>query len=132
MISIVYSTNQLLWRLNLCVYSMCTVRFGICVHSCEQVSGMDGEERNLSFSFSLFLFLLFFFFFFFVFLFSLSPFHERRRERVWNSLSLAYTHAYTLHCLLLSCLYTYYRQHIVLWNFRIEESNEPRRRRQRQ
>ena len=27
---------------------MCTVRSGICVHSCERVSGMDGEERNLS------------------------------------------------------------------------------------
>ena len=42
-----YSTNQLL-GLNLCRYGMCTVRFGLCVHSCEQVSEMDGEERNLS------------------------------------------------------------------------------------
>ena len=50
--TIVYSTNQLLW-LNLCRYGMCTVRFGVCVHSCEQVSGIDGEERNLS-SLSLF------------------------------------------------------------------------------
>lgn len=27
---------------------MCTVHFGICVHSCEQVSGINVEERNLS------------------------------------------------------------------------------------
>ncbi len=100
---------------------MCTVRSGICVHSCERVSGIDGEERNLSsFSLSLSLCLSIFFFVFF----SL----ERRREKEFEILS--HTHAH-IHSLLLSCLYTCYRQYIVLWNFRIVESNEPRRRRQR-
>ena len=42
-----YRTNQL-FGLNLYRYGMCTRRFGVCVHSCEQVSGIDGEERNLS------------------------------------------------------------------------------------
>jgi hypothetical protein len=40
---------------------MCNVRSSICVHSCEKVNGIDGEERNLS-SLSLSPSLRFFFF----------------------------------------------------------------------
>ena len=76
--------------MNLCIYRMCTVRFGICVHSCEQVSGIDGEERNLS-SLSL----IFSSSFFFLSLsLSLLLFLERAREKVWNSLSFAHIHIY--------------------------------------
>ena len=65
MIAIVYCTNQLLCRLNLCIYRMCNVRFGIRVHSCEQVSGIDGENE-------IYLLFLFFYFSFFFFFFSFS------------------------------------------------------------
>ena len=89
-----YSTNQLLW-LNLCRYGMCTVRFGICVHSCEQVNEMDGEERNLS---SLSLPLSFFSPFSLSLSVSLLLSSERGRERVWNSLSFAHIHTRSACC----------------------------------
>ncbi len=83
---------------------MCTVRFDICVHSCERVSGMDGEERNLSsLSLTLSFFLLLIFF--------LSS--EEEGEKEFEILSHIRAHTHT-HYLMLSCLYTCYRQHIVL------------------
>jgi hypothetical protein len=68
---------------------MCTVRFDICVHSCERVSGMDGEERNLS-SLSLshpFFFLL-------ILIFFLSSGEEGERKSL--KFSLTYARAHTL------------------------------------
>ena len=103
----IYSTNQLLWRLNLCIYRMCTVRFDLCVHSCKQVSGIDGEERNLS-SFSLIFFSFFFFFFvlFFSFSFSLSLSLSRAEKRKSLKFSLVRTHTY-IYALLIALLPIY-------------------------
>jgi hypothetical protein len=80
---------------------MCTVRSDRCVHSCERVSGIDGEERNLSsLSRSLFAFL----FFLLRIFFSLE-----RRERVWNSLSYARTHTLLIALLPIYLLSTVHR-----------------------
>jgi hypothetical protein len=67
---------------------MCTVRSGICVHSCERVSGMDGEERNLS---SLSLSLPFFFFLLRIFFLS-------SEEKEFEILSHTRTHTHTTYC----------------------------------
>lgn len=97
----------------------------VCTFVWENERRIDGGERNLSslpFSHFLPLSLLFSSLLFFIL---------ERREREFEILSHIYARTHT-HYLLLSCLYTCYRQYIVLWNFRIVESNEPRRRRQRQ
>ncbi len=78
---------------------MCTVRSGICVHSCERVSGMDGEERNLS---SLSLSLPFFFFLLRIFFLS-------SEEKEFEILSHTRTHTQLIALLPIYLLSTVHR-----------------------
>ena len=73
---------------------MCTVRSGICVHSCERVSGIDGEERNLS-SLSLPLSLPFYFL---LRIFFLEWRTVRERKSLKFSLIRTHTHTHTTCC----------------------------------